>query len=343
MVQINGITIEEEFMKSYLPQTVDIFVSSIGWEERCPVGWNLLVTSGIIVKRKVIFFYDEVINRRELFEGSDTRERNIAYFKSVFDFNDDDKSLFVQMLDETTGLGSFQDFIENEYRDIDQLSIIFDFSIMVKPYFFILLNLLCLHKKIKKIFFLYTEPKTYVIKKINFEQRDETYFTRGSYTPPKDMLSFSGWQDCLKDDALVILLGFEGQRAKEVTNEVNPEVTIPINGFPSYRPEFKDISLLLNDEILKESQIVKNLHYAPSNDPFETKNELTLIYNERKKRYNISLAPLGSKPMALGCCLFVLENPECRVVYPYPREYNSKSSRGYGKTWLYIIEFDYDS
>jgi hypothetical protein len=189
---------------------------------------------------------------------------------------------------------------------------------------------------------LYTEPKTYVGKKLNFEEPDEAYFTRGSFTPPKDMLSFSGVRDSSKDDALVILLGFEGQRAKEVTNEINPEVTIPINGFPSYRPEFKDKSLLLNDEILKEIQISKNLRYAPSNNPFETKNELVLINQERKRRYNISIAPLGSKPMALGCCLFVLENPECRVVYPYPMEYNSKSSTGYEKTWLYIIEFDYD-
>jgi len=341
MVKIYGISIEGELINDYLPQDIDIFISSIGWEERCPVGWNLLKTNGIKVKRKIVFFYDEVINRRESFDGSDTREQNIAHFKSIFDFTDSDISLFVEMLDESTGLRSFNDLIEKEYDDIDQFSIIFDFSVMVKPYFFILLKLMN-NKKIRKIYLLYTEPKTYVVKKLNFEHLKEAYFTRGNYTPPRDMLSFSGCQNCLKEDALVILLGFEGQRAKEVTNEINPEVTIPINGFPSYRPEFKDISLLLNDEILKESQIVKNLQYAPSNNPFETKHEISLIYKERKNRYNISLAPLGPKPMALGCCLFVLENPECRVVYPYPMEYNSKSSLGYEKTWLYIIEFDHE-
>jgi hypothetical protein len=343
MVKIDGISIEDEFSRSYLPQEVDIFISSIGWEERCPIGWNFVESSGINVKKKIIFFYEEVINKREPFGDMDVRKNNITHFNSIFNLSDNDKQLFVDMLDESTGLDSFSSFIDTKYHEVNDLTIILDFSVMVKPYFFILLKFLSDQKKIKKIFLLYTEPMTYVIKKINYNQLDEAYFTRGSYTPPRDMLSFSGYQDGRKNDALIVLLGFEGQRAKEVTSEINPEVTIPLNGFPSYRPEFKDISLLLNDEILKEKQTAKNLRYAPANNPFETKHVLTQIHKERKKHYNISLAPLGPKPMALGCCLFVLENPECRVIYPYPLEYNSKSSQGYEKTWLYIIEFDYDN
>ncbi len=249
------------------------------------------------MKKKVLFFFNEVVDRKESFEDNVTRSRNIAYFNSIFDFNENDKQLFVKMMDESTGLESFMEFIDSEYKDLDQLSIILDFSVMVKPYFFILLKFLIVYKRIKKIFLLYTEPKTYDIQK---KQHDDPYFTRGSNTPPKDMLSFSGCQNSTKDDALIILLGGEGQRAKEVTNEINPEVTIPINGFPSYRPEFKDICLLLNDEILKESQTVKNLSYAPFNDPFETRNELIQIYKERKKRYNISVHSIKYQTNGIG-------------------------------------------
>ena len=341
MVRIEGIPIEAEYFKSYIPSKIDIFISSIGWEERCPIAWNQIKENKIEVERKIIFFYNEVLDKKDPFKGTNSREKNITEFSSMFDLNENDSKLFVQMLDESTGLKKFQDLLENKYPDISEMSIVFDFSVMVKPYFFILLKLLSIHKKVKKIFLLYTEPKTYVVKKINFEKLDDAYFTKGSNTPPKDMLSFSGSLDSLKADALVILLGFEGQRAKEITNEINPDVIIPINGFPSYRPEFKDISILLNDEILKETEISKNLQYAPSNNPFETKNELVSIYQNKKRKYNISIAPLGPKPMALGCCLFVLENPECRVVYPYPQEYNPKASSGYEKTWLFMIEFDY--
>jgi len=34
-----------------------------------------------------------------------------------------------------------------------------------------------------------------------------------------------------------------------------------------------------------------------------------------------------------------LEHRECRIVYPYPLEYIIKSSTGFGKSWLYIVEF----
>jgi len=343
MVQIHGVPIEGKYMKSFIPSEIDFFISSTGWEERCPIGWNLINENGIVVNKKIIFFYEEVINRRDSFEGKNSRERNIEHFSLMFNLTQNDLKFFVDMLDESTGLKIFQNFFDSQYTDISEMSIALDFSVMVKPYFFILLKYLSSYKKVKKIFLLYTEPKTYVVKKLDFEKLDAAYFTKGSNTPPIDMLSFSGVPDNSKDQALIILLGFEGQRAKEVTAEITPEITIPVNGFPSYRPEFKDISLLLNDEVLKETQISKNMRYAPSNNPFETKNELVSIFQERKKRYNISIAPLGPKPMALGCCLFVLENPECRVVYPYPMEYNSKSSRGYEETWLYLIEFDYES
>ena len=120
MVKIDGISIEKEISRSYLPKEIDIFISSIGWEERCPIGWNFIESSGINVKKKIIFFYEEVINKRESFEDTDVKNRNIAYFNSIFNLSDTDKQLFVQMLDEQTGLDSFSSFTLS-YLDMDML------------------------------------------------------------------------------------------------------------------------------------------------------------------------------------------------------------------------------
>jgi len=133
------------------------------------------------------------------------------------------------------------------------------------------------------------------------------------------------------------LLGFEGERAIQVVNAADPDITIPINGFPSYKPEFKDISLLLNEELLREIEIFKKLKYAPANDPFETKKVFEEIFQQYSNKYNFSFAPIGTKPMAIGSCLFALEHLECRVIYPYPSEYNLKSSKGCGSTWIYVL------
>jgi hypothetical protein len=162
-------------------------------------------------------------------------------------------------------------------------------------------------------------------------------FTRGT-TRSSDIPTYSGRKDVSKKNALVVLLGFEGERSSEVVRSVDPDITIPVNGFPAYMPEFKDISLLQNEEILKEPETFNNLRYAPAKDPFETKTALEEIYAKYHSQYNIRISPLGTKPMALGACLFALEHPDVSVIYPYPREYNFKSSERYSNSWIYHVE-----
>jgi hypothetical protein len=51
----------------------------------------------------------------------------------------------------------------------------------------------------------------------------------------------------------------------------------------------------------------------------------------------INIAPLGTKPMALGACLFALHNPEVRVVYPVPEHYEDKYSDECWNSWTYKL------
>ena len=156
------------------------------------------------------------------------------------------------------------------------------------------------------------------------------------------MPSYSGKRTPRKKDALAILIGFEGSRASAINNEINPDLTIPINGFPAYQPIFKDMSILNNKELLIDEEIFKNLTYAPAIDPFETRDVLEDIYYEYKEKYNFSIAPLGTKPMSLGSCFFAIEHPDCRVIYQYPQEYLAKSSKGWRSSWVYITEISED-
>jgi hypothetical protein len=205
-------------------------------------------------------------------------------------------------------------------------NILIDFSVMVKPYFFLLTKHLS-RLKTNRMGFLYTEPEGY------------NTLTRGTIAN-RDVPGFSGKRVLAKKDALAIILGFEGNRGIAVNNEINAEMTIPINGFPSFQPRFKDISIMRNKELLMDEEIFKNLKYAPANDPFATKDVLDELYDEYSTDYNMTIAPLGSKPMALGSCFFATEHEDCRIIYSYPREYFPKSSKGYRNSWLYVAEIE---
>lgn len=337
MIKVEGFVEKGKVLGEYVNSTVDLFITGISLEERCPKGWQMLKEKNIKIKNKVIFYFKEVIkgfNQKSI-------ENPQKYFDKLFDNSPRDCKLDVSLYDEITGLMELEKYLNDSFSELKDKKVVIDFSIMIKPYIFILLKYLLYVRNMEKIYLLYTEPASYHklrLKKVlkNNNQEDSEYFTKGT-VKIGEVPTYSGEQELTKKSALIVLLGFEGERAVQVLNAVSPDLTIPVNGFPAYRPEFKDRSILSNEELLKDSEIMKELMYAPANDPFETKNTLEEIYLKYYENYNISVSPLGTKPMAIGSCLFALEHSSVRIIYPYPLEYNIKSSKGFGEIWNYTV------
>lgn len=317
MTSVKGFIDRAERLSSYT-KSIDLFIGGIGQEERFARGWNILRETGVTVNNKIIFYFNEVLN-----SWSD-RENEEKKFDTSFCIEHSDYKLRIDLYNEIGGLLAFRKHIESSFPSIRNMNIVIDISVMIKPYIFLLLKHLD-NFNAKTLYFLYAEPASYDI------------LTKGTMIA-KDVPGYSGAKDLRKKDALIILLGFEGNRAVEVLNEVNPDLTIPVNGFPSYRPNFKDRSIMENKELLSEDDILKNLCYAPANDPFETKNLLEEIYSKYSHKYNITIVPLGTKPMAFGSCLFAMEHKDCRIVYSYPKEYFPKPSKNWGDSWMYFVK-----
>lgn len=330
MQRINGFIVKAEELSQYESE-FDLFIGAISSEERSSCGWSVLKENSIVIERKIILYFKEVIDEVNKITGK------AKVFDDLFDIQKHDYKLDLSMLNELAGLREFKRCVDDIAEELENKKIIMDFSVMVKPYMFILLKYFLDMKKIKKIYLLYTEPASYRKPKTEILSEQGGLFTQGTIKTG-EIPSYSGNEDLSKKKALIILLGFEGERAIEVANAVDPDVTIPINGFPSYRPEFKDVSIISNEELLREPEILRNLKYAPANDPFETAVVLNDFHSKHYNDYNISIAPIGTKPMAMGSCLFALEHPECRIIYPYPLEYRHKSSEGYGPTWIYEVQ-----
>lgn len=316
MVRISGFCDSAQKLSSHF-DSVDMFIAGISYEERYIRGYSLLCENGLQAREKTLFYFNEVL-------ATYNRTGDEARFDAAFAISSADKKLYVDLYDEINGLFMFRRYLKENSDKFLNKNIIIDFSVMVKPYFFLLMKHLS-SINTKKLGFLYTEPDTY------------TSLTRGAMAT-RDIPGYSGKRALTKKDALAILLGFEGNRAVAVYNEINPDLTIPINGFPSYKPEFKDISIMKNKELLMDEEIFKNLRFAPANDPFQTRDALLELYLDISGEYNLSIAPLGTKPMALGGCFFAMEQPDCRVIYSYPQEYLPKSSKGWRNSWIYVTE-----
>lgn len=206
-----------------------------------------------------------------------------------------------------------------------------DISCMTKPYFFFILKLLQTRYGIEKLSVFYTEPKSYLFPKGLFN-------TFRSSSGPLSIFEIPGYSGQEKRGAkrkLVILLGFDGDLSKEINEDVSPNETIVVNGFPSYTPKFKDISLITNEKLVSDVKI--NIVYSRANNPFEIYNLLQSIKDNETDNVFINIAPLGTKPMALGACLFALHNPDIRIVYPLPENYENKYSDKSWNSWIYDL------
>lgn len=119
----------------------------------------------------------------------------------------------------------------------------------------------------------------------------------------------------------VPLLGFEGTRLAFLLEHVQPlgEKILPIIGLPGFRPEYPFHAYHGNQISLIESRAWKNMRFARANCPFSLYYALQEIKHDYPDAY-LKVAPIGTKPHALGAVLYSLASPSgFELVYDHPR------------------------
>ena len=136
---------------------------------------------------------------------------------------------------------------------------------------------------------------------------------------------------------LVVLLGFEGGRARHITTTLEPQPTIiPVVGAPGMHVEYATQAVECNREFLKNTDAFGNIHWVDAVCPFSVRDLLDDIANENRGTY-MYVAPIGTKPHALGALLYCLSCPsDCEIIYDHPTPRKDGTS-GVGKTHLYRV------
>ena len=208
-----------------------------------------------------------------------------------------------------------------------------DISSMPIPHIAQILHFIIRRHENTQLAIYYTEPSHYHLDNL-FD-----YSSFGGEIDIKTVPGFEGETSQMNEVKRVLfyLLGFESAYlSKLIPQDVNPTSIAPINGFPSFFPKYKDISLINSGINFIEEGV--EIFYSEANNPFEMYNTLVML----KDKYidsRIDIIPVGTKPMALGACLFALKTNDarCRIIFPFPSEYNPNKSTGCGKLWEYKV------
>jgi hypothetical protein len=138
-----------------------------------------------------------------------------------------------------------------------------------------------------------------------------------------------------KQTVLVLLLGFEPDRALALWKHFNPAKTIALITDP---PRFGNLNYVKyarenNDYLLSQPSV--EVRTVPADHPHAVRTALETVYHETKDVYNMVIGPFGTKPQVVGVFLFCQDHPKVQVVYSFPVTYTkSYMQRKPGSTML---------
>lgn len=138
-------------------------------------------------------------------------------------------------------------------------------------------------------------------------------------------------------DIFIAMLGFEGNRPRRLLNELEPAPkVIPIIGMAGFKLEYPSFTITCNRSLLEEEDAFSDIRLARASCPFEAFEQIRQISLDYRNSY-LYLAPVGTKPHALGAVMFHILNPEnTELLYDNPIG-KSDRTKGKGKVHIYDL------
>ncbi len=187
---------------------------------------------------------------------------------------------------------------------------------------------------------VYSEPSRY-------GQREQTRFSGEELIEVRQVQGFEGSHiPDTTNDLIVIATGYEDRLVAAVAEAKNHAEKRLVYAFPSLQADMYQESALATfqaQESIGRSASGPRF-FAPAQDPFATASrlrELVAGFEAKRGLSNLYLAPLATKPMALGFALYFIwerSETETSILMPLVRRYSPRSSRGLKRIWLYRIE-----
>jgi len=136
---------------------------------------------------------------------------------------------------------------------------------------------------------------------------------------------------------LLALLGFEGTRFAYVLENVQPQGdrVIPIVGVPGFRSEYPFYAYHGNRSPLMSTRSWTAVEYVTANCPFRV--FWTLQGIEERVQAPVKIAPIGTKPHALGAILYAIHREgKVEIVYDHPVK-TPKRTTGAARALVYNV------
>lgn len=192
--------------------------------------------------------------------------------------------------------------------------------------------------KVRELNVVYVEPLQY---RPHSSPASRTVFDLsvgfGGMGPLPGFARLAGPRDPAKT-LLVPMLGFEGSRPLHLAlNLDSVGKVVPLVGVPGFRFDYPAAAIASNRDLLDEYGCHSEIRYARASCPFESLDVLRQLRREYPDFY-IYLAPVGTKPHALGAVMFAMEQADSsEIMYDHPFRKPGRT-RGMGVAHTYKLK-----
>lgn len=145
-------------------------------------------------------------------------------------------------------------------------------------------------------------------------------------------------EDESPDQLVVFLLGYEGERLERAFDQlnVNSKNTSVVFGIPAFRAGWETSSFENNIRFLNERNIKGGVFFKAADNPLAVLEFLEDVYLGRGEG-PFFVAPIGTKPHAIGAALFAGWHDDVGLLYDHPRPRSRRSNR-LGTWHLFEVE-----
>lgn len=293
----------------------DVFISLVGLEER--VLGVFRTPNDLLADKYVIFINDEfsddnrVVKHHNLILKSYLKGKDVYTLKSSY-------------LDGLEIVRQFNTLSNDKLGPLAGKRVLLDSSTFNRQNLLVLLRLLRKIHKVSDIDLVYTLPEKY---NENLSQGLSAYM---------NVPFFGGRQFADRKKLLILLMGYEEERALAVWEREEPNETIIIEG---YKPTLENFLKTNREKIaILQSAFGQFLSdKASANDPHEAENDLIRVFRQYVDKYNIVVTPLNTKIQTIGLYLAWESYPDIRIVQALPAKFSEWLSKGIGETLVFHL------
>jgi hypothetical protein len=205
-----------------------------------------------------------------------------------------------------------------------ELTTLIDITTLTHEVVIFIVSLINANELSSKVILAYAGASAYFVS----ENKSDWWLSRG-VKEIRSILGFPGLIRPSKKPHLIILVGFETERAKELIVQYEPSSISLGIGVEPYNQEFLEKNNWFKEQlqifISSIGNSVKHVsEFEFSCSDYESAKKTILLEASKFEDYNITIAPMNTKVSTVAAASAALENETLKLCYVEPMEYNKE-------------------